>query len=339
MNLKKVMAAGSMAAIMAGSSVGFAADLSDFPAPFVSGGSAEFLAVYGANAKASDASGAFKIVNSIAGGSAANTAGAASVTGEGIVLEASNNDDIRLNDSLADAIFNDQEFPTLLKSGTVQADKDYDYDQSVQILSDKVQLVFEANKDASDEDPEYALKYTGSNLDASNYILKTVVDFNTPLDLEDEDISSARIELFGKEYSISGDSTPSEITLLQASNKVLLTQGEDVQIDVGGKRYDISLIITDDDNDEEEATLIIGGETQTIKEGESKEIIDGVEISVLRVNHIDPLATLSRPELKSTVEISAGTNKVILSHDSEVEIGQDEDPLRGTKVSITSSDW
>ena len=80
-------------------------------------------------------------------------------------------------------------------------------------------------------------------------------------------------------------------------------------------------------NDEEEATLIVGGETQTIKEGESKEIIDGVEISVLRVNHIDPLITLSRPELKSTVEIGYNTfvngqasNKVLLKQGEDVQI-------------------
>ena len=337
MNLKKVVA-GSMATIMAGSSIGFAADLSDFPEPFVSEGNGEFLAVYGADAKVSDGLELLKIVNSISSGSSASTSGEAYVTGEGQFLNSQSDETIRWRNGLAETFFSDQQFPTLLKSGTVQADKDYKYNQSVEVEADLLRLLFQANKDALEEDPEYLLVYQGgNNLDSTNYVLKTIIDFDTPLDLEDDGIGSAKIELFGKEYSISNDSTHDKLVLLQASNKILLTQGEDAQIDVDGKNYNISLIITDENDGVEEATIIIDGKIETIEQGESKEIIDGVEISILNINHIDPIATIQRPDLASTVEISVGTNKIVLENDSEVTIGQDEDQLRGTKVIINSS--
>ncbi len=68
MQLKKILAAGTLAALMAGSSIALAADLSNYPQPFITAdGAADFLVVVGAAANPSDVIGAVDVATRLGG--------------------------------------------------------------------------------------------------------------------------------------------------------------------------------------------------------------------------------------------------------------------------------
>src|SRR3989338_3729940 len=94
MQFKKIVAAGSMAVLMVGSSVAFAA-LQDLPAPFVTNGSPNFLVVVGATAATADVVGAIDVATRFGGESTRElivgaTSGGATVSGEGKAVETTN---------------------------------------------------------------------------------------------------------------------------------------------------------------------------------------------------------------------------------------------------------
>src|SRR3989338_84851 len=123
MQLKKIAAAGSLAALMVGSSVAFAA-LQSLPAPFVTNGSPSFLVVVGATAAPSDVVGAIDVAARFGGESTREltvgaSSGGSTVSGEGKALETSNTK-VFLNDNLAKtglrSTMTAQDLPTLLKT-------------------------------------------------------------------------------------------------------------------------------------------------------------------------------------------------------------------------------
>ena len=68
MQLKKILAAGTLAALMAGSSIALAADLSNYPQPFITAdGAAEFLVVVGSGADPADVIGSVDIATRLGG--------------------------------------------------------------------------------------------------------------------------------------------------------------------------------------------------------------------------------------------------------------------------------
>ena len=131
MQLKKVLVAGALGALMVGSTVAFAAtDLSDYPKPFVSDSTVNTLVVVGADAKPSDVVGGIDIAARLGGvpvtKTTVNCPGATSVgtvSGEGQAV-ATTNTKIYLGDSLGKSgvrsTMTKDDLPTILAKGTFQ---------------------------------------------------------------------------------------------------------------------------------------------------------------------------------------------------------------------------
>ena len=98
MQIKKVLVAGALGALMAGSTIAFAATtLDQYPKPFVDGSSVNTLVVVGASAKTSDVVGAVDIAARLGGApvtkSTVNCPGSTSigsVSGEGKAINTVN---------------------------------------------------------------------------------------------------------------------------------------------------------------------------------------------------------------------------------------------------------
>jgi len=94
MQLKKLVAAGAMGLLMAGSSLAFAATLADYPAPFVTSDGVQAFVVVGANAKPSDVVGAVDLASRLGGEvkTTTTTGGTVSVSVNGKSREVTIND-------------------------------------------------------------------------------------------------------------------------------------------------------------------------------------------------------------------------------------------------------
>src|SRR3989338_5229260 len=125
MQMKKLIAAGTMGLLMAGSTIAFA-QLSKFPEPFVtSDGRVDSVIVVGANALPDDVVSAIDVGARLGGEvfTPVSTGGATEVSVQGGVPIYTANEKIYLDDSLKKTglrtSMSSSEFPTLLASGTV----------------------------------------------------------------------------------------------------------------------------------------------------------------------------------------------------------------------------
>ena len=126
MQLRKIVAAGSIGALMTLSSVAFAQDLSKFPAPFVAAtGTPDFLIVVGTMAAPSDVVGAIDVAARLGSQSTrevsvGGTVAGVSVVGEGKAVSTSTKK-VFLDDALGKSglrsTMTKDDLPTLLKSG------------------------------------------------------------------------------------------------------------------------------------------------------------------------------------------------------------------------------
>ena len=125
--LGKLVAAGTTAALLAGSTVAFA-QLQNYPAPFVQGGNVDTVIVVGAAALPSDVVGAIDIAARLGGERTTDvvvsgTSGGLSIIGEGKEVETTNTQ-IFLNDTLGKtgvrSTMTRDDLPMLLANGVLE---------------------------------------------------------------------------------------------------------------------------------------------------------------------------------------------------------------------------
>src|SRR3989338_6908648 len=128
MQIKKLLAAGALATLMAGSTIAFAADLNTYPSPFVTSAGVNTLVVVGATAAPSDVVGAIDLATRLGGEvttskTVKGTTAALSVTGEGKAV-ATTNTKVYLDNALGKSglrtTMTKDDLPNLLKSGVLQ---------------------------------------------------------------------------------------------------------------------------------------------------------------------------------------------------------------------------
>ncbi|MCD6381688.1 MAG: S-layer protein, partial [Candidatus Aenigmarchaeota archaeon] len=191
-NVVKTIAAGTLAAVMAGATLGFAATLADYPAPFVTDGSADTLIVVGANAAPVDVVGAIDIAARLGAepseektitvpGSAATT----TVSG-GVALETENTK-LYLGSNITEAkqALTSEDLPMLLSSGkfTDDSGEEYEYDQY--IYPGTVSLVFDKPGDLDDP-----VVYVNTGSDT---IYTATVVFNDEVNFSSSDVQGNEI--------------------------------------------------------------------------------------------------------------------------------------------------
>ena len=258
MQLRKLAAAGALSTLMALSTVGAAADLSDYPQPFVStAGAADFLIVVGSQGTdaaglASDVAAAVDVAASLGsratkattvGGSSAGV----SVTGEGKELSTTNTK-LYLYDTLGKSgvrnTLTKDELPQLLADGQfVDSDAGVtsNYQQFMYLTPGRTEnSVFQIRWDkpgaGGTEDPTYKIgEFSTSptnNTGAKNYLYKLALTFDQGVN--GSTAIGESITMFGKKYTVHSDT--SALFTDATTVKFVLSGGADVVTMKGGEK-------------------------------------------------------------------------------------------------------
>ena len=351
MQFKKLVAAGALGLLMAGSSVAFAA-LSDFPAPFVTGDGVQSFVVVGAAAAPSDVVGAIDIAARLGGSVTTDVSvpGAApgfSVSGEGRAV-ATTNTQIYLDDSLGKSgvrsTMTKDDLPTLLATSTLD-DSDggttHNYQQFIYLTpssttSANYKIQFEKPGSSSSVDPTYGFGRFPTSPTDVDYLYRTYVTFD-----KDVNMSTAqgeRLTLFGRTYTIHSDTTgdpagagsTSDKLVLSggASDSAILNGGQSIQVTVSGVTYDVTYVASSDST---HGIVKVGSDQNTITQGQSKKV-GGLDIFMERVFDVS-----STDASQDSAKMQFGAQKIALQTGSKVKLGDSADSVDGTFVNLTIS--
>jgi hypothetical protein len=299
-NFRKISAIAA-SALMAGMTLGAAA-AANYPAPFVSGGSANVAIVYGTGAGVSslDLVQAGNIQDSleefVSGGSVVVEGG------ESFLLEKSSNS-FNFNNDL-DAVYADLDDAEMdfLADGTYDdGDIDETFTQKI-TLSSKTLGLF-ADSDYNNKEPTIGFKWTNNQ-----YILDYLMEFDDTIVLTD--MNDTDLPLMGSTYYVL-TATDNVIEMLDSAEKVVLSEGDTVT--VGGKDVEIEYINAND------VKFTVDGEiTKKLSDHEYDELDDGSYIVVNEIMYSEKEAGVSK------VEFSIGAGKMTLETGEEIQLN-DED--------------
>ncbi len=307
----KRMAALATGATMLGATVmgAMAADLSNYPSPFVKDGQFNALLVVGASAATSDVIGSIDIATSLQYQSktkktvsTGTTAGTTTVAGDSWKVGTSTkfleiSEDLETSNYKREYIKNitayiDNDDLTGLASGTFSNNKgDFNYNQYIRFDAATGGFVAYSTNSDTDVTADF-LRYA-----TDDQILRYELEFTSSAesDLTDSagtastagtylyQIENEKIKILGKEYKIvkarisSSDRDQVQLTLMSGSVSDTLAEGESKTYTVDGKEYTVELAFVGTSN----VKFTINGETtDSIEEGNTDKLADGTTIGV-----------------------------------------------------------
>ncbi len=363
--IKRMIALGT-GAIMLGSSVMAAADLANYPAPFVKDGKFSGVLVVGDKAAAEDVIGISDIVSSLQFAAVKPAEGGASTTVEAAgdawkvgtstkILEMTENLDTGTNREAIATItssnfIDDAELPGLLAKGSVSNNKGTaEYDQRMYFEDTSTGYIFYTE---NNDDVTADFLYFANGQQIARYEL----EFTTQLesDVEDStgsasttgtylgDLEDVELTMLGKKFQIvtarrgatTGDGAV--LTLMGGAVRDTLVEGKTKTYTVDGKDYEVSLNYVDSD----EAQFIVNGQnTRKLKDGDTDKLADGTTMGVSEILYQDYAGGIhsatfflgaQKVELRDTdIELAGGD-----SHDLKV----DDETIDNAHVIIEGSD-
>lgn len=349
MQFKKLVAAGTLAALMAGSSVAFAA-LSDFPQPFVTGDGVQSFVVVGAAAAPDDVVGAVDLAARLGGSVTTDVVVPGAVAGFSIGGEgrevATSNTKLYLDDSLGKggvrSTMTKDDLPTLLKTDKLE-DTDgattHNYQQFLYLTpssTSSADYTIEFNKPGSSSsvDPNYNFGRFTTSPSTTQYLYRTYITFDK--DVNTSTAKGERMNLFGRTYTIhtdttsnpaaGGSSTDKLVLSGGASESAILKGGETISVTHGGVTYEVTYVAS---SAATTGVVKVGSDQNNVNEGQSKKV-GGLDIFMERVFDISS----TDPTLDSA-KMQFGAQKVILTNGAKVKVGDSEDSVDGTLVNLT----
>jgi len=351
--IKKIVALGTGFSMLGATMFGaLAADLTEFPAPFVKDAKFDAKIVVGFDAQPQDVIASIDVANrlqysmtkesTVAGGTSVT------MTGDSKKIEQSTNK-LELNE-LADGVITSITSSDLkaLADGSIDNDfGTFKYTQVIDVPKVSAQYVQDPDNlwtDVNDIPGEY-LVFPSTDFAYTYKIsfspaLKS--DHNTGSNGYLEDIKGKKITILGKEYKIlkaaHQSSNDIALTLMAGAQTDLLEEGATKTYTIGGKDYEVtaSTITTS------EVQFVINNElTTTLTEGDTYRLTDGTEVGVSDIMENEAGEAAGGDK----VEFSIGAQKVVIDDsatstklfDATVTIGSEE--LSYVKGDIiTSSD-
>src|SRR3989338_2335821 len=347
MQFKKLVAAGTLAAIMVGSSVGFAA-LNTFPAPFVTSSGVQSFVVVGQAAMPDDVVGAVDLAARLGGSVTTDVAvpGASagfSISGEGKVLDTTTTH-VFLQDNLGKSglrtTLTKDDMPVLLARGSfADSDGTHKFDQFIDVTpgstnAANVRLDFDKPGSSSSADPTYNFGRFATSPSVTEYMYKVRVVFDVAVNGTNARSKSLRI--FGNDYTVSADTTAQftgtgseKLVLFGGANIQVLKGGETVTTTVGGSTYTVTLLGVESDGD---AVVQVGSTTETIAKSATSSNFGDLKI------YIKDSASLSTTDQSQNVAtLLIGADKITLQNGAKVKKGNNDDTVDGTLVNLTGS--
>lgn len=334
LNIKKISAV-LASGLMVVSGIGFAA-AANYPAPFVSGGSADAAVVYGTDADNLDVVAAGNIRDDLktfvttTGGSTGSSA-----SGGDSILLAKTSDNLNLFNTwgVFTGTIDETDLSTLLAKGTYVADDNDEFDYEQKIIIGTPNLTHFRDSDYEDEvgltDKTPTL---GFKLSSSTYVMNYTLDFTSDAESDVasgdmEDIEGSDLPLFGKTYYVSdmknGSSTSTfgKLTLLDSAVKTTIEEGETTTVTLGDKTYSVMLNFIGSST----VKFDVDGQiTSTLSAGQTYKLSDGAYIGVREINTQDYAGGIK------TVEFSIGSGKLELTSAAEIKLN--DDTISGVKA-------
>jgi hypothetical protein len=336
----KIVAAGTLAGIMMGASVGFAA-LDSYPQPFISSsGVDDVLIVVGSQASnaaglASDIAGAIDVAARLGGEKYTETAlpgsvSIASVIGEGREVGTPSQQiylDTHLKTNGLRTALSETDFPTLLNSGTIDtSSEDFDFDLFID-FDNFVTLNY--GRPDSNLDPQYFFGEFGTSATTSQFFYRSRVVFTDEVNLTH--VATEEMEIFGGTYTwgSTSDLSTTKIVLFGSPDQRLLTEGEEVTSVVGTQTATVKL---NGVSDSDTVIITVNGKSESVDKGQTKNV-GGVEIFV------DDVFFFTKETQPSQAIIGIGATKLTLTDGSQVKatIAGSETTIDGTLVDISTS--
>ena len=328
----KRIGAGILGAIMAGASLlapALAADLSEYPAPFVTDGDTNFLIVVGADADPADVVGAINIAVRLGAEPGEQKTATTGVTGstvsEGVSLSTPTTK-LYLSDAIntVKQTLTSSDLPNILKEETFtdKAGLDYKYSQYIRVGSN----VIDFDQRDTNADPVVAIAMSTSS---SNPLYNISISFNKALNFTSPNTKGREIALMGKTYTISADTDSDTIILYGAAVEDTWSAGEEKVITIDGNQYTIKVLgVTSGTTDV--VTVSVNGAVEDINEGSSMKV-GGLSIYAKRVS------AYTAPEATGSATLQIGSQKLTLEDGTEVMVGDANDAIDGTLVSFTGT--
>ncbi|QGA80933.1 S-layer protein [Candidatus Nanohalobium constans] len=324
------------------------ADLADYPTPFVDeDGNVETSIVLGSDAKVTDVVGATEIAGSLGaaafGEESVSTGSGVSGTwaaDNGVTLNRDNTN-LFLYEGSGDGItrIDDQDISVLETTSFQSADSnDVEVEHDVRVEDQSQQ--FEAEGDY--DDPILHLNNPASVSDSEGeHLFSATAEFSDSVDFEeagDNDDSATNadeyiedgdtVELFGTEYTFSDDSNSDELVLYGSSDRVEVNTGESTTLTVDGEEVTAEATYVSE-GDSVTATVSVGGETETVEEGDSVGPNGNIRVSdIYRTG----------PDGQGRVAFSQGSDELTIDQSSN-EVQVDGEELDGVYVTVDGGDF
>jgi hypothetical protein len=333
--IKRIVALGTGAALMGATVLGaMAADLNNFPAPFVEDGQFNAMIIVGESAATADVIGAVDIATTLQYEmkEAASVGGASgssvTVAGDSFELRL-DNDALELGDTLGSVIPSlEEEDLAALSGGELANEK---YDESID-LGAGIAVWDEPTDGEYDNEPgEYLYWNEGDAL--YTYIL----EFNTPAesDIVDgrlKDFEDKTIRFMGQAYTVSKAEIATNgdfmLELLGGDSNDVIEEYATKTYNVNGKEYEVEATYIDT-----KAKFRVNGEvTDALAEDETYELADGTEIGVREV-----LENEAGEGGQDIVEFYLGASKVVLENGENLVVGDETYNDVTVTISATNS--
>jgi len=349
MQLGKILAAGTMGLLMAGSTLAFAATLADYPQPFIaSDGAADFLVVVGATAMPEDVVGAIDVATrlgseSYTSYSCPGSSGSTTVTGEGAAV-ATPNTKILYGDYLKKAgvryTFTSSDMPTVLKSGSLEdstLSTTYAYNQYIE-LSDDYTVQFKQYLSppvGTSQDPQIVLRgSSGSNaaVSTTNYLYKAKAVFEK--EVNGTTTIGEKLNLFGKPYTIASGTTfiaaTPKLVLYGSADTQTLTEGVATKVTISGVEYDVKLMGVPSTTS---IVLQVGTDQKSVSR-QATATVGGLQI------YVDDVFLYSSTRTDNQAKVSFGAQTITLQdlRAAYTTLGGTEKNIDGTYVDLSVSD-
>ncbi|MFP4656580.1 MAG: S-layer protein [Candidatus Woesearchaeota archaeon] len=305
--IKRIAAIGTGATLMGATVLGaMAADLADYPAPFVEDGQFNAMLVVGESADTPDVIGAVDIATSLQYemrtpaevSSEASEGETVGVSGDNVRID-KEFDRLGLGDSIEGVYdkLTDGELD-ILADGELA---DETFTQTIEFAEDqgKVEYLSEG-RDFNEDEPGWYMQFDEGLIFTNRMELDSGVALD---DLEEEEF-----DILGRDYTV--DEVDGEaITLLGSAQQDTIPDGESATYTLDGKEYEVEIAYGYDDN----ARFVVNGEsTDTLELGESYTLEDGVDIRFVRELKM-------RDDEPSLIEFHLGSDELVLEDGKELQ--------------------
>lgn len=320
-NFRKIASALASTA-MIGSTVALAA-AANYPAPFVSGGSHDVAIVYG---NSLDLAAVTDISTSLSSALASGgTAAGASTEAYGLFTGST---PLQLNNSINSVrtSITDTNLPLALADSDFSGDVDADI--TFQIIPGSNPRTIFAKEPTSSDDPGIGVLLSTT---AGNYFYNATATFSRAVAFNNTESSEGEsLTLFGKDFTVASATDGDTLVLFQSAETLSLSVGgassvPSQVVTVAGETYTVELTAATDTSATIKVTDSSGNtDSKKIDVASSKKIL-GLEVAVNLADESTATNTLS-------AEVIIGANKLTFEDGTEVTVGSDADPIRGTKV-------